>query len=151
MITRSNPDVGYISKDVYEAYAFSQTIRAGNQIYLSGIAPLRGGDDDIELVGEGELIMAAELVTPEVINFMVSHARGPLNVPADQQRIEALGLEMMPGGEAPRGAPATGAGGPGGSSGAGDRRTAEDTRSGGPGGSATKSPSKSAEKEVSAR
>ena len=60
--------------------------------------------DGTELVGEGELIMAAELVTTEAINFMVCHARGPLNVPTDQQRIEALGLEMMPGGEAPRGA-----------------------------------------------
>ena len=60
--------------------------------------------DGTELVGEGELIMAAERVTPEAINFMVSHARGPLNAPADQGRIEALGLEMMPGGEAPRGA-----------------------------------------------
>ena len=38
--------------------------------------------DGTELVGEGELIMAAELVTPEAINFMVCHARGPLNVPS---------------------------------------------------------------------
>ncbi|MEM7542819.1 MAG: RidA family protein [Pseudomonadota bacterium] len=55
MITRSNPDVGYMAEDVFEAYAFSQTIRAGNQIFLSGIAPLRGSNDDIELVGVGDI------------------------------------------------------------------------------------------------
>jgi 3,4-dihydroxy 2-butanone 4-phosphate synthase/GTP cyclohydrolase II len=60
--------------------------------------------DGAERVGEGELMMLAERVTSESINFMVRHAGGPLNVPADQQRIETLGLERMPGGRAPRGA-----------------------------------------------
>ncbi|MCZ6774448.1 MAG: RidA family protein [Proteobacteria bacterium] len=55
MVTRSNPDVGYLSNDVFEAYAFTQTIKAGNNIYLSGIAPLRGSNDNIELVGEGDI------------------------------------------------------------------------------------------------
>lgn len=55
MIKRSNPDVGYMTDDVFEAYAFTQTIRAGNHIYLSGIAPLRGSNDNIELVGEGDI------------------------------------------------------------------------------------------------
>ena len=55
MITRSNPDVGYMSNDVFEAFAFTQTIRTGNNIYLSGIAPLRGSKDSIELVGPGDI------------------------------------------------------------------------------------------------
>jgi 2-iminobutanoate/2-iminopropanoate deaminase len=55
MIKRSNPDIGYMSDDVFEAYAFTQTIRAGNHIYLSGIAPLRGTNDNIELVGPGDI------------------------------------------------------------------------------------------------
>ncbi len=55
MIKRSNPDIAYLSEDVFEAYAFTQTIRAGNHIYLSGIAPLRGSNDNIELVGAGDI------------------------------------------------------------------------------------------------
>jgi 2-iminobutanoate/2-iminopropanoate deaminase len=55
MIERSNPEVGYISQDVFEAYAFTQTIRTRNNVYLSGIAPLRGGNDDVRLVGEGDI------------------------------------------------------------------------------------------------
>ena len=51
MITRSNPDIGYMKDDVFEANAFTQTIRAGNTIYLSGIAPLLGGLLNIEVVG----------------------------------------------------------------------------------------------------
>lgn len=55
MVTRSNPDIGYFDEDVFKAYAFTQTIRAGNHIYLSGIAPLRGNNDNVELVGEGDI------------------------------------------------------------------------------------------------
>ena len=55
MIQRSNPDVGYMADDVFEAYAFTQTIRTKTHLYLSGIAPLRGSNDDIELVGEGDI------------------------------------------------------------------------------------------------
>ena len=55
MITRSNPDVGYMSNDLFEAFAFTQTIRTGNNIYLSGVAPLRGSKDNVELVGPGDL------------------------------------------------------------------------------------------------
>ena len=35
MITRSNPDVGYIAEEVFQTYAFTQNIRAGNTLYLS--------------------------------------------------------------------------------------------------------------------
>ena len=55
MVTRSNPDVGYFANDVFEAFAFTQTIRTRNNIYLSGIAPLRGSNDNIELMGPGDI------------------------------------------------------------------------------------------------
>ena len=55
MATRSNPDVGYLANDVFEAFAFTQTIRTGNNIYLSGIAPLRGSNGNIELMGPGDI------------------------------------------------------------------------------------------------
>jgi 2-iminobutanoate/2-iminopropanoate deaminase len=55
MITRSNPDVGYMADDVFRTFAFTQTIKAGNTLYLSGVAPLRGNLKKLEVVGEGDL------------------------------------------------------------------------------------------------
>ena len=59
--------------------------------------------DGAELVGEGALMMLAELATPETVNFMTRHAGGPVNVAASRERLAALELERMPG-QAPRGA-----------------------------------------------
>lgn len=55
MITRKNPDVGYLGEDVFAGYAFTQNIRTQSHLYLSGIAPVRGSNDNIELVGEGDI------------------------------------------------------------------------------------------------
>ena len=55
MIERSNPAVGYMAEEVFTTYAFTQTIRAGNTLYLSGIAPLRGDLKNLELVGAGDI------------------------------------------------------------------------------------------------
>lgn len=54
MLTRKNPDIGYMKDSVFNAFAFVQTVRAGNTIYFSGVAPLRGGIEDLEIVGAGD-------------------------------------------------------------------------------------------------
>jgi enamine deaminase RidA (YjgF/YER057c/UK114 family) len=41
--------------EVFTTNAFTQTIKAGNTLYLSGIAPLRGGLQNLEVVGGGDL------------------------------------------------------------------------------------------------
>lgn len=48
--------------------------------------------DDEDRENEGDLIMAAEKVTPEAVNFMVTNARGELCAPLPVDRCEALGL-----------------------------------------------------------
>lgn len=55
MIARNTPDIGYLGQDVFEAFAFHQSVRAGDTLYLSGIAPLRGSLESLELVGEGDI------------------------------------------------------------------------------------------------
>lgn len=55
MITRNTPEIGYLGQDVFEAFAFHQSVRAGDTLYLSGIAPLRGNLESLELVGEGDI------------------------------------------------------------------------------------------------
>ena len=61
--------------------------------------------DGFELVGEGELVMIAELADAGSVNFVARHAGGPVYVAADRERLEALGLEQArPGAPGPRGA-----------------------------------------------
>jgi 3,4-dihydroxy 2-butanone 4-phosphate synthase/GTP cyclohydrolase II len=51
--------------------------------------------DDEERENEGDLIMAAEKVTPEAVNFMVTHARGLLCVALSPEKTAALDLPQM--------------------------------------------------------
>jgi 3,4-dihydroxy 2-butanone 4-phosphate synthase / GTP cyclohydrolase II len=51
--------------------------------------------DDEDRENEGDLVMAAERVTPEAINFMETHARGWVCVPMTAERLEHLDLPPM--------------------------------------------------------
>lgn len=51
--------------------------------------------DDEDRENEGDLLMAAEKVTPEAINFMTMYGRGLICVPMTEERIKALQLEQM--------------------------------------------------------
>jgi len=51
--------------------------------------------DDEDRENEGDFIAAAECVTPEMINFMVTHGRGLVCVPITETRAKELDLKMM--------------------------------------------------------
>jgi 3,4-dihydroxy 2-butanone 4-phosphate synthase/GTP cyclohydrolase II len=51
--------------------------------------------DDADRENEGDLVMAAEKVTPEAVNFMAKHGRGLVCVPISNERAEQLGLQRM--------------------------------------------------------
>lgn len=51
--------------------------------------------DDEDRENEGDLICAAELVTPELVNFMITHARGWVCLALTPERCEQLGLQQM--------------------------------------------------------
>lgn len=53
--------------------------------------------DDEDRENEGDFVAAAELATPEMINFMATHGRGLICAPLVEQRCEELGLELMVG------------------------------------------------------
>src|SRR5215510_2372925 len=69
--------------DVEKAIA---DIRAGKLVIVA---------DDERRENEGDLIGAAEKVTPEMINFMATHARGLICMPLTPERCDALGLPQM--------------------------------------------------------
>ncbi len=69
------------------------------------IADLQAGKfvivvDDERRENEGDLVMAAEKVTPEAVNFMVTHARGLLCMPMTDERLEELDIPMLEAGHA---------------------------------------------------
>lgn len=65
-----------------------EEIRAGRMVIVV---------DDEERENEGDLVVAAEKVTPEVINFMTRHGRGIVCVPMTGERLDELQLPLMPG------------------------------------------------------
>ncbi|MCX7557243.1 bifunctional 3,4-dihydroxy-2-butanone-4-phosphate synthase/GTP cyclohydrolase II [Xanthomonadaceae bacterium JHOS43] len=63
-----------------------EDIRAGRMVVVV---------DDEDRENEGDLVMAASLVRPEDINFMVTHGRGLVCLPMTTERCERLGLPLM--------------------------------------------------------
>lgn len=61
-------------------------LRAGRMIILV---------DDPDRENEGDLVMPAQFVTPEAINFMLRHARGVLCLAMTKQRCEQLNLQLQ--------------------------------------------------------
>ncbi|HZL21654.1 MAG TPA: 3,4-dihydroxy-2-butanone-4-phosphate synthase [Polyangia bacterium] len=61
-------------------------IRAGRMVILV---------DDEDRENEGDLAMAADLVTPEAINFMAREGRGLICLSLTEEKVAALGLPMM--------------------------------------------------------
>jgi 3,4-dihydroxy 2-butanone 4-phosphate synthase/GTP cyclohydrolase II len=63
-----------------------EDIRAGRLVIVA---------DDEDRESEGDLIGAAEMVTPEMINFMATHGRGLICMPITPERCEELNLPQM--------------------------------------------------------
>lgn len=66
------------------------------------IAAIKRGElvivvDDEDRENEGDFIVASELVTPEIINFMTIHGRGLICVALTEKRCEELKLDLMVG------------------------------------------------------
>ncbi len=61
-------------------------LRAGKMVVVT---------DDADRENEGDLVMAAEKVTPQAINFMAMHGRGLICAPVTIERAADLGLRRM--------------------------------------------------------
>ncbi len=62
------------------------TIRSGEMIIVV---------DDENRENEGDLLMAAELVTPKHVNFMITHGKGLLCVPMEEDKLSQLDIPLM--------------------------------------------------------
>jgi 3,4-dihydroxy 2-butanone 4-phosphate synthase/GTP cyclohydrolase II len=63
-----------------------EAVRAGRVIIIT---------DDEDRENEGDLMVAAEKTTPEIINFMAQHGRGLICLPLTRERLEQLRLPLM--------------------------------------------------------
>jgi 3,4-dihydroxy 2-butanone 4-phosphate synthase/GTP cyclohydrolase II len=63
-----------------------EDIRQGRMIIVT---------DDADRENEGDLVMAADKVTPDSVNFMAKHGRGLICVPTTESRLKALGIGRM--------------------------------------------------------
>jgi 3,4-dihydroxy 2-butanone 4-phosphate synthase / GTP cyclohydrolase II len=61
-------------------------IRAGKMVILV---------DDEDRENEGDLMMAAQFVTPDAINFMATHGRGLICVTLSEEQIDRIKLPLM--------------------------------------------------------
>jgi 3,4-dihydroxy 2-butanone 4-phosphate synthase/GTP cyclohydrolase II len=61
-------------------------IRAGRMVIVT---------DDADRENEGDLVMAAEKITSDAVNFMATHGRGLICAPITEERAEQLGLQRM--------------------------------------------------------
>src|ERR1700733_6458074 len=79
--------VPYMRSDAIErVHRALEDIAAGKMVVLV---------DDERRENEGDLVMAADMVTPEAINFMAKYGRGLICLSLESDRVEALGLSMM--------------------------------------------------------
>ena len=80
-----------------------EEIGSGNSAFANleaAIAAFRQGEmvivtDDARRENEGDLIIAADKITPEAINFMSIHGRGLICIAMDPTRLRRLGLSRM--------------------------------------------------------
>jgi len=63
-----------------------EDVRAGRMIVVC---------DDEDRENEGDLVMAAQFVTPEAINFMAKEARGIICLALTPERCDELGLDLQ--------------------------------------------------------
>jgi 3,4-dihydroxy 2-butanone 4-phosphate synthase/GTP cyclohydrolase II len=63
-----------------------EAVRAGRMIIIV---------DDEDRENEGDLMVAAEKITPEAVNFMARHGRGLICLPLTRERLEELQLPLM--------------------------------------------------------
>lgn len=74
--------------------------RKGLSSIEEGLEELKAGKvlivvDNEDRENEGDFVVAAEKITPEIVNFMITHGRGVLCAPLTMERCQQLELEPM--------------------------------------------------------
>ena len=89
-----------VSKDKIAEAADKEDLTAFLSPIAEVIEDIRNGRmvvivDDEDRENEGDLVVAAQMATPDVINFMAKHGRGLICLAMTPERIDQLGLTLM--------------------------------------------------------
>jgi 2-iminobutanoate/2-iminopropanoate deaminase len=76
MITRTDPDVGYMDQSVFDTLAFTQIARADKTVYLSGVAPAVGTIDNLQIVSAGDMDGQVQFVLDIIERCLESEGLG---------------------------------------------------------------------------
>ncbi|MBI4411176.1 MAG: bifunctional 3,4-dihydroxy-2-butanone-4-phosphate synthase/GTP cyclohydrolase II [Deltaproteobacteria bacterium] len=79
-------DLKYLNESYFRVERALQDLAAGKMIILV---------DDEDRENEGDLVVAAEKVTPEAINFMSKEGRGLICLALTEEKVKSIGLPMM--------------------------------------------------------
>jgi 3,4-dihydroxy 2-butanone 4-phosphate synthase / GTP cyclohydrolase II len=91
-VAKSGGELVSMIVEAAEAFQFDSVDDVVNDIRAGRIVIVT---DDADRENEGDLVMAAEKVTPDAVNFMTKHGRGLICVPISNERAEQLGLQRM--------------------------------------------------------
>jgi enamine deaminase RidA (YjgF/YER057c/UK114 family) len=87
VLTRRNPTSGYFGEDVYQAFGFTQIVRDAHTVYIAGIAPLRGGLTDLEIIGAGDLRAQITFCFEQMRTQLADEGLGPEHVVAQTMYV----------------------------------------------------------------
>ncbi len=82
----NNPTAARLREHIASVEEILEEARAGRMFILV---------DDEDRENEGDLVIPAQFATPEVVNFMIRHARGLVCLALTKARVERLGLPAM--------------------------------------------------------
>jgi 3,4-dihydroxy-2-butanone 4-phosphate synthase/GTP cyclohydrolase II len=102
-LIRHDDDIGAVPDATGEPYVGDAVVGGDEPAFATieaAVDELRAGRmivvvDDEDRENEGDLTMAAEMVTPEAINFMACHGRGLICLAMTEQRADELTLPPM--------------------------------------------------------
>jgi 3,4-dihydroxy 2-butanone 4-phosphate synthase/GTP cyclohydrolase II len=101
--TSSEPDMKTSDSTIHAPHSDSDTATKTASPFATieeALEEIREGKmvvvcDDEDRENEGDVVMAAQFVTPEAINFMAREARGWICLALTPARCDELGLELM--------------------------------------------------------
>ena len=95
-------DAVHVEADIIAKHGGASSLNRPHELCISrkAIEDIRDGKfvivaDDEDRENEGDLVCAAQLVTPEMVNFMIRRAGGLICVALTGERVDQLGLAPM--------------------------------------------------------
>jgi len=85
------PEVDFFTRDIYDAFGFSDVVRAGELLYASGVVPLTGSATDLRVVCEGDCRGQYEWVLGMLKTLL---ERSGARFPQDVVSVEVMTTDM---------------------------------------------------------